>query len=245
VAHKEKNKSDNNLACLKVVELRKSYDKLVLDGVSHEFCQGKIYAILGRNGAGKTTFFNCLNRDVSYEHGFVSLTLNGEERELKFGDIGMVSASPLLPEFLTGYEFIYYFMKLNGINNKENIQSIDAYFDLMRIEEDDRFKLIKTYSHGMKNKLQLLSCLIRKPKIILLDEPLSSFDIVVSHDIKEVLIKMKEEHIIIMSTHIMQLAQDVGDEIVILHNGVFNSADKDYLDGMGFEKYIMEALKDA
>ncbi len=81
---------------LKVSNLRKSYDKLVLDGVSYDFYKGKIYAVLGRNGAGKTTFFNCLNKDVSYEEGTVSLVEAGLERELEFDDIGLVSASPVL-----------------------------------------------------------------------------------------------------------------------------------------------------
>ncbi len=147
---------------LKVSNLRKSYDKLVLDSVSYDFYKGKIYAVLGRNGAGKTTFFNCLNKDVSYEEGTVSLVEDGLERELEFDDIGLVSASPVLPEFLTGYEFIHYFMKLNTKALVGDRQAIDDYFDLMRIEKEDRFKLIKTYSHGMKNKLQLLSSLIRK-----------------------------------------------------------------------------------
>ena len=89
--------------------------------------------------------------------------------------------------------------------------------------------MIKEYSFGMKNKIQLLTCLIAKPKIILLDEPLTSFDIIVSHDIKELLISMKSEHIIIMSTHILQLAQDVSDEIVVLSNGKILTTDMDTL----------------
>ncbi len=90
--------------------LQKSYDKVVLDGINFEFEQGKIYAILGRNGAGKTTLFNCLNSDVSYEQGTFTLVSDFEERELEFSDLGLVSASPVLPEFLTGYEFLHFFM---------------------------------------------------------------------------------------------------------------------------------------
>jgi ABC-type multidrug transport system, ATPase component len=96
----------------------------------------------------------------------------------------------------------------------------------------------------MKNKIQLLCCLIRKPKIILLDEPLSSFDIIVSHDIKEQLLRMKSEHIILMSTHIMQLAQDVSDEIVLLHDAKLKGADNSKLKDEGFENYIIECLKE-
>lgn len=227
---------------LVIKNLRKSYDKVVLDGVNFEFEQGKIYAILGRNGAGKTTLFNCLNSDVSYEKGTFTLVSDSKERELKFSDLGLVSASPVLPEFLTGYEFLHFFMQL-GPEQIRNGRSLDDYFDLIRIDEQDRFKLIKSYSYGMKNKLQLLCCLIRRPRIIMLDEPLSSFDIIVSHDIKRQLVEMKRDHIILMSTHIMQLAQDVGDEIVILHNGRLSTADAARLEEQGFENYIIKALQ--
>lgn len=229
---------------LKINNLYKSYNKVVLDGVNFEFVEGKIYGIVGRNGAGKTTLFNCLNSDVNYEQGSISLISDEGERELQFDDIGLVSASPALPEFLTGYEFIQFFIKLNQEKNSQDNLSVDDYFDLVRIDEEDRFKLIKAYSYGMKNKLQLLCCLIRKPKVIMLDEPLSSFDIIVSHDIKELLIEMKKEHIILMSTHIMQLAQDVSDEIVLLHKGKLSVADKEHLQEEGFEKYIVDFLKD-
>ena len=230
---------------LKISNLCKKYDKkVVLDDVSFEFEEGKIYAILGRNGAGKTTLFNCLNSDLKYEKGSVTLIQDGVERSLKFDDIGLVSASPVLPEFLTGYEFISFFIKLNYKKGELNTSDIDNYFELIRIEEEDRHKLIKEYSFGMKNKIQLLCCLIRKPKIILLDEPLSSFDIIVSHDIKEQLLRMKSEHIILMSTHIMQLAQDVSDEIVLLHDAKLKGADNSKLKDEGFENYIIECLKE-
>lgn len=230
---------------LNINNLTKSYDKkVVLDQLNYRFFQGKIYGILGRNGAGKTTLFNCINNDLRYESGSITITSNDEERKPKFDDIGMVSASPLLPEFLTGYEFIYYFIKLNTEKNQSQHRTIDDYFNLVGIEENDRYKLIKNYSYGMKNKIQLLCCIIKNPKIILLDEPLSSFDIIVSHDIKELLLKMKPDHIILMATHILQLAQDISDEIVILNAGKLKTVATDQKSEPGFEEYIISLLKE-
>lgn len=166
---------------------------------------------------GKNTLFKCISEDLSVEQGKIYLVEDEKKRKLSFADVGMVSASPVLPEFLTGYEFVNFFVKIN--EEDLNGKSIDDYFEMMRIEEADRHKLIKHYSYGMKNKLQLLCCLIRRPKIILLDEPLSSFDIIVSHEIEETLLRMKDYHIIIMATHIMQLEQDISDEIVLLKQG--------------------------
>lgn len=232
---------------LHIRNLVKNYkEKEVLRGAEYVFEEGKIYSILGRNGAGKTTLFNCMTRDVDFESGEMTLEENGKEREFAFDDIGLVSASPVLPEFLTGYEYVKFFMELNTGDKKEeaSARTIDGYFDLVRIEESDRHRLIKEYSFGMKNKLQLLSCLIKNPKIILLDEPLSSFDIIVSHDIKELLLEMKADHIILMSTHIMQLARDVSDEIVILKNGVLGKAAMQGENEEEFEKQILACLSE-
>lgn len=227
---------------LQIKNLVKSYkEKKVLCGAEYTFEEGKIYSILGRNGAGKTTLFNCMTKDVEFEQGELWLAEQGKEREVAFDDIGLVSASPVLPDFLTGYEFVKFFMELNPA---KDTRSIDDYFDLVRIEESDRHRLIKEYSFGMKNKLQLLSCLIKNPKIILLDEPLSSFDIIVSHDIKELLLDMREDHIILMSTHIMQLARDVSDEIVILKDGVLNRAEMTGESEAEFEQRILELLEE-
>jgi ABC-2 type transport system ATP-binding protein len=96
----------------------------------------------------------------------------------------------------------------------------------------------------MKNKLQLLCCLIRQPKVILLDEPLSSFDIIVSHDIKERLVEMKHNHIILMSTHILQLATDVSDEILLLKNGVLTGFVWKGYQREVYEKRLMDALNE-
>ena len=221
---------------------KKFDDKVVLDQVDFSFSKGKIYSILGRNGAGKTTLFRCISEDLKFEKGDIFFVEDGEKRKLTFEDVGMVSASPVLPEFLTGYEFVNFFVKLN--EEDLNGKSLDDYFEIMRIEEPDRHKLIKHYSYGMKNKLQLLCCLIRKPKIILLDEPLSSFDIIVSHEIKETLLRMKDNHIILMATHIMQLAQDISDEIVLLKQGKLEEMSTIGLDGKAFEEYIIDALSD-
>lgn len=224
-------------------DIYKQFDrKIVLNHASFSFQEGFIHSVLGRNGAGKTTLFGCISGDIFFQEGEVFLEENGVSRPLTFEDVGMVSASPVLPDFLTGYEFIHFFVKLN--QEKASAESIDFYFDLLRMEEEDQHKLIKNYSYGMKNKLQLMCCLIRNPKVILLDEPLSSFDIIVSHDIKEMLLKMKEGHIIIMATHIMQLAQDLSDEIVLLREGVLETAKESGRKGEAFEDYVVRVLQE-
>ncbi|MCR5822832.1 MAG: ABC transporter ATP-binding protein [Lachnospiraceae bacterium] len=228
---------------LVITDLNKSYGKKeVLKDVNISFDEGKIYSLIGVNGSGKTTFFNCVDGDLVYNGGKVELEdENGERRKLKFDDVGLVLDSPMLPDYLTGYEFLYFFASLHG---EKDEKVIDSYFDMVQIKEEDRHRILRDYSFGMKNKIQLLCCLIRKPKVILLDEPLSSFDIIVSHQIKEALVKMKSEHIIVMSTHIMQLAQDISDEIVLLRDKKMQLMNSIDIHSPEFEKYIIEELSE-
>ena len=96
----------------------------------------------------------------------------------------------------------------------------------------------------MKNKMQMLVNFIAKPAVLLLDEPLTSFDVVVADEMKGMLRAMKEEHIIIFSTHIMELALDLCDEIVILNNGALHKIEKKSLNNMEYKDSIIAALKE-
>ena len=96
----------------------------------------------------------------------------------------------------------------------------------------------------MKNKIQMLCYLITKPDIILLDEPLTSFDVVVALEIKNLLKEIKKDHILIFSTHILQLAVDLCDELVILKDGKLSLIDNNILKSDNFENEIMDILKE-
>lgn len=114
----------------------------------------------------------------------------------------------------------------------------------MSIEESDRHKLIKHYSHGMKNKLQMLLFLLMKPPVILLDEPLTSLDVIVALEMKKLLREMKDEHVLIFSTHILQLAADLCDELVVLHRGKLTCVSAEVLKQPDFEQQVIELLSE-
>ena len=223
--------------------LEKSYeDNLVLKDINFEFEEGKIYGLLGRNGVGKTTLFNCLNEDIDFDSGEFFLSEKDNVNKITSSDIGYVLSTPVVPEFLTAREFLKFFIDINKdkINTKK---TIDDYFDLVKIDEDDRDKLLKEYSHGMKNKMQMLVNIIYRPKVLLLDEPLTSFDVVVAEEMKKLLKSIKKNQILIFSTHIMELALDLCDEIVILNNGKLEKMDKSNLNSNEFKAKIIESLK--
>lgn len=232
-------------------DIKKNYgDKQVLKGISFTFEKGKVYGLLGRNGAGKTTLFNCLSREIEADSGEALLLLdetdmNGEKisQPLEPESIGYVFSTPILPEFLTGHEFLKFFIDINKGKVDTN-KTIDDYFDFIKIEQEDRHRLMKGYSHGMKNKMQMLCFIISRPPVILLDEPLTSFDVVVALEIKKLLREIKTEHIIIFSTHILQLATDLCDEIVVISNGELELVDQATLHSKEFEEKIIEMLQD-
>lgn len=222
--------------------LEKSFEtKEVLKDICFTFEKGKIYGLLGRNGAGKTTLFNCLNEDLPIDHGQFYLLDQGEKRSLKSEDIGYVLSVPNVPEFLTAREFLKFFIDINKEHMTE-VKTIDEYFEQIRIDEEDRDRLLKDYSHGMKNKMQMLVNMIASPTVLLLDEPLTSFDVVVAEEMKQLLKSIKKDHIIIFSTHIMELALDLCDEIVVLNNGFLKRIDHEQFSHEELKEKIMEAL---
>ena len=228
---------------LEVINLSKSYAKnKVLNGIDFTFESGKIYGLIGRNGAGKTTFFNSLNEDIDIDSGYFYLEDQYGRNPLDVKDIGYVISAPVVPEFLTAKEFITFFIEIN----KDRIENtdIDYYFDLVQIAKEDQDKLLRDFSHGMKNKMQILINIISNPKVILLDEPLTSLDIVVQEEMKKLFKKLKKDHIIIFSTHILELAMDLCDEIVILNHKKLEQISKDNLNTKKYKDKIISALKD-
>lgn len=224
--------------------LSKAFDKKqVLQEAGFVFESGKIYGLLGRNGAGKTTLFNCVNGDLKPDSGSFWLTTDEGRRPIQPEDIGYVLSTPTVPEFLTGREFLKFFLDIHA-DAIPNPLSLDEYLGAMSIAEEDRDKLLKDYSHGMKNKMQMLINIIAQPNVLLLDEPLTSLDVVVAEEMKLLLRKLKAGRVTIFSTHILDLALDLCDEIVLLSHGTLERVPRAQLDDEGFKEKIISALRE-
>ena len=228
-----------------ISHLAKKFDeKEVLRDIDFTFEEGRIYGLLGRNGAGKTTLFNCLNRDLKQDSGSCFFTDDsGQQHPADTGEIGSVLSTPTVPEFLTGREFLKFFLDINA-DSIPHPQPPDAYFDYVSIAPEDRDKLLRDYSHGMKNKMQMIVNIIAEPKLLLLDEPLTSLDVVVAEEMKQLLRSQKAGKITIFSTHILDLALDLCDEIVLLNHGVLEPVEKSNLDSQAFREKIIAALRE-
>lgn len=225
-----------------IENLSKSFGKKeVLNNASFTFEKGIIYALLGRNGSGKTTLFRLITDGLDKDTGEVFLEENGIKRKLEFKDIFFMVAEPELPKFLTGYEFIKFFIEAN----KENIKSsktIEEYFALVDFDMEDSHRLIQGYSTGMKNKIQMLMFLILRPRVILMDEPLTSLDVVIQLEMKKIIREIHADHIIIFSTHILQLAKDICDEIVLLSDKKLQKVEENLINNPDFEDKIIDLL---
>lgn len=225
-----------------VKNLSKTFGKKeVLKNASYTFDQGEVYALLGRNGAGKTTLFKLITDSIVKDSGEVLLEIDGKSSPLDFKDVFFMVSEPELPKFLTGREFISFFIEANKENIKDT-KDLDSYFSLVDLDIDDSNRLIQDYSTGMKNKLQMLMFLILRPRVILMDEPLTSLDVVIQLQMKKIIREIHKDHIIIFSTHILQLAKDICDRIVLLHDKTLNPVDSLIKDDPAFEDTIINLL---
>lgn len=224
--------------------LSKSYgNKEVLKNICFSFECGKIYGLLGRNGAGKTTLFNCLNRDVKTDGGEFYMLSQSERTPVRPEDLGYVLSTPTVPEFLTGREFLRFFLDIHN-DTLPSDDEINSCFEIVRLAPEDRDRLMKDYSHGMKNKMQMLINILASPKVLLLDEPLTSLDVVVAEDMKQLLRRIKTDKVILLSTHLLDLALDLCDEIVLLSHGELERVEKTDLDRAVFRERILQALRE-
>ena len=227
-----------------ISHLVKSYgSKQVLKDVDFVFEEGRIYGLLGRNGSGKTTFFNCINNDIDINSGSFYLVGNdGKKTDLMPEDIGYLVSTPTVPEFMTGRELLKFFLEVHEEVKPD--RTIDEYFDYMMVPVEDRDSLLKDYSHGTKNKMQMLLNIIAAPKLMLLDEPLTSLDVIIAEEMKNVIRSQKQGRITIFSTHLLDVAVDLCDEIVLLHNGRLEPINKNNLGDADFKEKIIAALRD-
>ncbi|MHC5248747.1 ABC transporter ATP-binding protein [Enterococcus sp. LJL90] len=223
---------------------KKFEEKVIFDEASFRFEKGKIYGLLGRNGAGKTTLFNCISRNISIDSGEIYLEDDGQ-KNLQYDNtaIGFVYTTPHLQGFMTAYEFVRFFVDINRDKIKE-VQRTEDYLLSVGIEKEDHHRLLKDFSHGMQNKVQMLVSLMIQPPVLLLDEPLTSFDVVAAHEMKEMIIRMKSESVVIFSTHILQLAQDLCDEVVLLHHGKLRGVPAERIHDQDFEEEVVQLLTD-
>ena len=207
---------------LKVKNLTKRYgEKIALDSVSFEVQSGDITAFIGHNGAGKTTALKSIAGILNFDDGEIiidGISVNGNSLKTK-SMIGYLPDNPELYDSLTGIGYLNFIADVFGVDENLRKERIENYAKRLGIF-DDLQNQISTYSHGMKQKIAIISVLVHKPKLYLFDEPFVGLDPVVSHEFKQI---MKEEtqsgSAILFSTHILEVAEKLCSKIVVIKNG--------------------------
>ncbi len=222
---------------------KKFDDKTIFDEAKFTFETGKIYGLLGRNGSGKTTLFNCIAKNMQLDNGEILLDQGAGPSDYFNTDIGYVYTIPHLPAFMTATEFVKFFMDINA-DRVTSSKTPAEYLTMVGIKQEDQHRLLKDFSHGMQNKVQMVVTLMVTPPVLLMDEPLTSFDVVAAHEMKELILAAKKNSIVIFSTHILQLAQDLCDEIVLLNHHQLQSIPAEKIHDADFEEEIIQLLQD-
>jgi len=207
------------------VELKnvvKRYNEiLAVDQVDLRIRKGEIFGLLGPNGSGKSTTLKMLIGLVQNDSGSVNV-LGVEVKTDPVAvkqQVGYVPESPRLYEFLTGIEYLDFIGDVFGMQTEEKKTRITEYLKALQLEgrEGD---MITGYSDGMKQKITLISAFLHKPKLLILDEPLSALDPRSARIVKDFLHQLKTQGVTtIMSTHVLEIAQAVCDRIGIMYQG--------------------------
>lgn len=207
---------------LKIEHLTKTYgDKKAVDDLSLHIKSGEIYGFIGHNGAGKTTTLKACCGILQYESG--EITVDGvsmkQDPLICKSKIAYIPDNPDLYEFMTGIQFLNFVADIFSVDSATRKERIKNYADAFEIT-DDLGSPISAYSHGMKQKLAIISALIHEPKLIILDEPFVGLDPKATHLLKEIMRQMCDNGCaIFFSTHVLEVAEKLCDKVAIIKGG--------------------------
>jgi len=207
---------------LKIENLTKSYDtKKAVDNLSLHIRPGELCAFIGHNGAGKTTTIKAVCGILGFDSGEIyidgmSIKTNPIECKRK---IAYIPDNPDLYEFLSGIKYLNFIADVYGVPAGERNELIHRFSDIFELT-GDLAQPISAYSHGMKQKLAIISALIHDPKLIIMDEPFVGLDPKASHALKEILReKCRQGGAIFFSTHVLEVAEKLCDRVAVIRKG--------------------------
>ena len=207
---------------LYIQHLTKRYgEKKAVDDLSLHIAPGEIYGFIGHNGAGKTTTLKAVVSILPFEEG--EITINGVsvktdpltcKRQLAY-----IPDNPDLYDYMTGSKYLNFIADIFGVGAEERQERIRKYADLFELT-DDLAQPIAAYSHGMKQKLAIISAWLHQPKLIIMDEPFVGLDPKASHTLKGMMREVCDQGgAIFFSTHVLEVAEKLCDKVAIIKGG--------------------------
>lgn len=207
---------------LKIEHLTKRYgEKTAVDDLSLTIEKGEIYGFIGHNGAGKTTTIKAVAGILAFDDGDITIdgiSVKEQPTECK-RRIAYIPDNPDLYEFMTGIAYLNFVADIFGVSKSDRRQRIAKYSAAFEITKD-LGGVISSYSHGMKQKLAIISAWIHQPQLVIMDEPFVGLDPKASHLLKQMMReKCSEDGAIFFSTHVLETAEKLCDKIAIIKGG--------------------------
>ncbi|MBC7959716.1 MAG: ABC transporter ATP-binding protein [Vallitaleaceae bacterium] len=208
---------------LSIQNFSKTYKggKKAVDGLSLEILPGDLYGFIGHNGAGKTTTLKSIAGVLDFSEGDILIqgkSIKTDPIECK-RKIAYIPDNPDLYENMTGIQYLNFIADIFGISKQKREISIQKFSDLFELTQN-LGDLITSYSHGMKQKLALISGFIHEPKLLLLDEPFVGLDPKAAHSLKELMKEFCEQGCsIFFSTHVLEVAEKLCTKVAIIQGG--------------------------
>lgn len=207
---------------LKIEQLTKIYgEKKAVDDLSLHIRPGEIYGFIGHNGAGKTTTIKACCGILNFEEGNIQIDgISVKENPLECKKkLAYIPDNPDLYDFMTGIRYLNFIADIFGVNANDRQDRIHKYADMFELTQD-LAQPISAYSHGMKQKLAIISALIHEPKLIIMDEPFVGLDPKASHLLKETMHELcATGTAIFFSTHVLEVAEKLCDKVAIIKEG--------------------------
>ena len=207
---------------LNIEHLTKAYgEKKAVDDLSLHIVPGEIYGLIGHNGAGKTTTLKSVAGILQFDEGEItidgiSIKENPLECKRRFA---YIPDNPDLYDYMTGIKYLNFIADIFGVGANERQERIRKYADAFELTAD-LAQPIAAYSHGMKQKLAIISAWLHEPKLILMDEPFVGLDPKAAHLLKEMMREMCDEGgAIFFSTHVLEVAEKLCDKVAIIKGG--------------------------
>lgn len=207
---------------LNIKNLTKTFgEKKAVDDLSLHIAPGEIYGFIGHNGAGKTTTLKCVVGIMQFDAG--EITVGGVSvREDPLSckkQIAYIPDNPDLYDFMTGIKYLNFIADIFGVGESDRKERIRKYADLFELT-NDLAQPIAAYSHGMKQKLAIISAWIHNPKLIIMDEPFVGLDPKASHLLKGMMREVCDQGgAIFFSTHVLEVAEKLCDKVAIIKGG--------------------------
>lgn len=207
---------------LKIQNLTKIYgDKKAVDNLTLEIKPGEIYGFIGHNGAGKTTTLKSCCGILKFEQGEIfidGISVKADPLACK-QKLAYIPDNPDLYEFMTGIQFLNFVADIFGVSASDRQSRIREYADMFELT-GDLAQPISAYSHGMKQKLAVISALLHDPKLIIMDEPFVGLDPKAAHLLKITMRRFCDNGAaIFFSTHVLEVAEKLCDKVAIIKDG--------------------------